>query len=120
MKSQTNNESQKCAAQNGQTGSVAFLPLFRLALLVVPEMVVFKTLSRSPVICWVAAVAVLAVWLTVDVWPFRVETPVPARARVAQQARPVARRKRNKAEWMNQMFCRLIIFALMFHSKLTI
>jgi hypothetical protein len=120
MKSRINNESQNAAGQNGTAGSGSFLPLLRLALLVVPEVTVFTLLSRSPVISWFAAVVVLGVWLTVDVWPFRVEAPEPARARAARQVDPVARRKRSTAEWLNYLFCRVLVFALMFHSKLTI
>jgi hypothetical protein len=120
MKSQIKNESQSSAAQNGMTRSEAFLPLVRLALLIVPEVMVFTLLSRSPVVSWFAAVVVLGAWLTVDVWPFRVEAPKMARACAARPAGSVAPRKRSHAEWANYLFCRLIVFALMFHSKLTI
>ena len=114
------NESQNPAAQAGNTGSVAFLALFRLALLVGPETVVVKALSHSPVVCVLAAVVVLGVWLSVDVWPFRAETPVLAMAPVAPKVARAYPRNMTKAQWLNCILCQAFVYVALLHAKLTI
>lgn len=104
----------------GNKGSVAFIALFRLALLLGPETLVVKTMGHSPLVCLVACVAVLSFWLSVDIWPFRP-------ASVASVSRPAAKpvtatyaQNLTKAQWWSYLFCRVIIFFALFHSKLTV
>src|ERR1700733_9156227 len=83
-------------------GLVVLVALFRLALLVGPEILLVKSLSRNPLICVLSAVAFLAIWLSVDVWPFRVSPAVST----AESSRPAPKAARTayaqnltKAQW---------------------
>jgi len=46
--------------------------LLRVVLLLGPLNLAFYTLRSHPVLCCAAVCAVITAWLTVDVWPFRV------------------------------------------------
>jgi hypothetical protein len=118
MESQLKTPDQNAAASN--KGFVMLVALFRLALLLGPEALAIKFLGHSPIICIAACLVVLAVWLTVDVWPFRaamaaVPAPTPMK-------RPEPRFSQNlsKAQWWSYLFCRIIVFFALFHSKLSI
>jgi hypothetical protein len=111
--------------KRGGKWSVALIAMFRLALLVGPEILLVKSLAHNPLICVLAAIAYLSLWLSVDVWPFRVAPAVPA-AKVAGQpetakaVRPVYAQNLTKAQWLSHLFCRVIIFFALFHSKLPV
>jgi hypothetical protein len=101
--------------------SVALIAMFRLALLVGPEILLVKSLAHNPLICVVAAIAYLSLWLSVDVWPFRVKLATPAaEAAPAKAARPAFAQNLTKAQWLSHLFCRAIIFFALFHSKLPV
>ncbi len=101
-------------------GSVAFIALFRLALLVGPETLLVKTLGHSPLVCVVACVAVLSLWLSVDIWPFRPAAAANASRQSAQPTTAMYVRNLTKAQWWTHLFCRVVIFIALFHSKLTV
>jgi hypothetical protein len=118
MESQLKTQNQQPASQ---TGSVVFVALFRLALLVMPEVTIFKTMSQSPVLSLLAAIVVLAVWLSVDVWPFRAITTAPVMVpALARPARVVHSERLAKAQRWNGIMCRVLIFCVLLHSKFTI
>ena len=104
----------------GNKGSIAFIALFRLALLVGPEALLVKTLAHSPLICVVACVAMLSLWLSVDIWPFRPASVANASRPVSQPKTTVYAQNMTKAQWWSYLFCRVVIFCALFHSKLTV
>jgi hypothetical protein len=92
-------QNQKAARQ---TELVALNAMFRLVLLVAPEVTIFKTMSHSPVLSLLAAITVLVVWLSVDVWPFRASVATPALVPLgARQARAAHSEKLGKARRNN-------------------
>ncbi len=98
-------------------GAVLFVALFRLALLVGPEALIMKTLAHSPVLCVLAGLVVLGLWLTVDVWPFR---PATAARPATRQTAATYAQNLTKAQWWSYLFCRMVIIVAIFHSKLTV
>ena len=75
MESSSKTQNQKPVKQ----GSVAFIALFRLALLLGPEALVINALGHNRIVCILACAVVLAIWLSVDVWPFRAASAKVAR-----------------------------------------
>ena len=90
----------------------------RLALLVVPEAIIMKTLAHSPIVMLVAGIVVLALWLSVDIGPFRAAS---APKQVAKR-QPITSFAQNlsKAQWWSYLFCRLVIVFALLHSKVTV
>jgi hypothetical protein len=120
MESQTMTLNQASPAPQGvRPASVALAALFRLALLVGPLMLTVMALGQTPFVCLIVCFAVLSLWLTVDMGPFRaagISTAAPA----ARQTAPSNPRNLIKAQWWNALFCRVIILFVVFHSKLNI
>lgn len=95
-----------------------FLPaLFRLALLVVPMTLSVIVFERSPLLCVIACVGVLIVWLTVDTGPFRASAPAPKPAGGAEVSIP---RRLAKAQSWSSLFCQIVVTVALLHSKLSI
>jgi len=116
MNSQLTQMNQKPAVKNASLDINAF---YRLALLVVPEAVVMMALSHAPVLCVLAGLGILALWLTVDVGPFRASSPKPAPQAAAGQGRSFLRNMA-KAQWWSYFFCKAVIAFALMHSKITI
>ena len=91
--------------------------LFRLALLVGPMAILVIVLWHNPFICALLCLAVLFIWLSVDVGPFRANRSAKAVER--ETPRP-AHRNITKLQWWSCLFCRIVVFFALFHSKLTI
>jgi hypothetical protein len=108
---------QSSAPRRIQLASVAFPALLRLALLIAPLTLAVMIFSQSPFFCVLVCLAVFAVWLTVDVGPFRASS-VP-REESRRVALPSARNL-TRFQWWNGLFCRVLIFSAMFYSKLHI
>src|ERR1700759_5198271 len=111
-------QSQQQNMNAASKSSLLFPALFRLALLVGPEVALVKFTLVNPVICVLVAVAYLALWLSVDVGPFRASRPVAA-AKTAR-TEPSVYRNLSKAQWVSHLFCKVIILFAMFHSKFTV
>jgi hypothetical protein len=99
--------------------SVLFPAVFRLALLVGPEAIIMKTMSHSPVMMLLAGFAVLALWLSVDIGPFRA-AGAPKRQKKASQPAGKYARNLTKAQWWSYLFCRLVIVVALLHSRTNI
>jgi hypothetical protein len=118
MESQLKTQNQKSAA--GNKGFVVLIAFFRLTLLIGPEALAVKFLGHSPVVCTLSCLALLFVWFSVDVWPFRpANAAAPAPAQV-KRAEPRFAQNLTKAQWWSYLFCRIIVFFALFHSKLSI
>lgn len=90
--------------------------LLRLALLVGPPTAAILLLAKSPIVCVVLCVAILWLWLSVDIGPFRASNePAPARRMALPSFRNLS-----KAQWWSSLFCRIIVLFALFHSKLNI
>src|ERR1700728_125576 len=109
----------KTQNQKPVSGSVLFLALLRLALLLGPEALIVKTLGHNPIICILAGVVVLGLWLWVDVWPFRATSNKIPRS-TAKEPTPGYIQNMGKAQWWSYFFCKAILVLVAFHSKLTI
>jgi hypothetical protein len=94
---------------------VVLTALLRLALLVGPEALMVKLLGNNLLICSVACLIVLGLWLSVDVWPFRPATV--ARAAAKPEAVSYAANF-TKMPWWNSLFLRLVLFVAIIHSKM--
>jgi hypothetical protein len=94
--------------------SVLFPALLRLALLVGPEAVIMKTLSHNPLVMLIAGIAVLALWLSVDIGPFRA---AGSPKRVKTQSAAKYAQNLTKAQWWSYLFCRMVIVFALLHSK---
>jgi len=90
--------------------------MLRLALLVIPMAVAIKTLRHHPLWCVPACAGVLAVWMFIDVWPFRpskTSGPVLAKtgtARIPGQDSP-------KINLTTSIVCRAVIFSTLIFPK---
>jgi hypothetical protein len=116
MESHLKTQNQKPPA--GKKGFVVLIAFFRLGLLLGPEALAVKFLGHSPIICAFACLFVLALWFSVDVWPFR-PAAAPAPAPVKRVEAPFVRNF-TKAQWWSYLFCRIVVFFALFHSKLSI
>jgi hypothetical protein len=110
--------------QNGSSKVyVAMTALYRLALLVGPEVATIKLLGYAPFVCFFACVLILGFWLSVDIGPFRAASAVANTSRaVVKQPMAVTSYAQNlgKAQWWSYLFCRIVVFVMLFHSKLMI
>jgi hypothetical protein len=83
-----------------------------------------KFLAHSPVAMLIAGITVLALWLSVDIGPFKAPSaPAAVRPVAAKPAKPAMGeyvRNLTKVTWWSQLFFRTIIVLAMFHSKLHI
>lgn len=113
----TLNQPAAAAPQSNRRASFALPALLRLALLAVPLTLTIVTLGQTPLICLLACVAVLSLWLTVDVGPFRAGGGVRPATRQVVLANP---RNLSKMQWWNGLFCRAILLLVVVHSKLSI
>lgn len=103
------------ASAPASSSSVLFPALLRLALLVGPLTLAIVELAHKPFICVLACVAVVATWLSVDVGPFRAEA---AKAPETNAAPLPSFRNIIRPEFWNGLFGRLLILAVLLHSKL--
>jgi hypothetical protein len=117
MDSQLKTEKQKLASRNA---SVATGALVRLALLVGPETVVMKTLAHNPVACVLLGLLVLALWLSVDIGPFRAKVAKPAAEPASVRPTSAVLPRLTRVQFWTYLFCKLAIVCAMFHSKISI
>jgi hypothetical protein len=111
--------------QNGSSkGYVAMTALYRLVLLVGPEVATIKLLGYAPFVCFFACVIILGLWLSVDIGPFRAVSTVSAKTSRPLVKQPVAvsnfPQNLGKAQWWSYLFCKVLVFGMLFHSKLMI
>jgi hypothetical protein len=100
--------------KSSASGSELRLALFRLALLVGPEIVAIKMFSHSPVVCVGACVGILAMWLSVDVGPFRA-TPTVVEAKAPAVKTPLLA----KIQGAGYLICKTILFAALLQSRVS-
>ncbi len=102
---------------SSKKGSFAILALTRLALLAGPEAVALKTLSHNPLACILMCVGILIVWLSIDAGPFRAEEAAkPVKVVSALNRKNV---KLSTLQNLSQVTVRVLIFAMIFQSRLT-
>jgi hypothetical protein len=56
----------------------------------------------------------------VDIWPFRAARAPVAAPAPQKRAEPAFSQNLTKAQWWSYLFCRVIVFAALLHSKLSI
>jgi hypothetical protein len=118
MELQMTTANETTVAPAAKKNSVLFGAVTRLALLVGPEALIMKTLSHSPIIMLVAGLVVLALWLSVDIGPFRA-AGAPKHT-VKRQSVSTYAQNATKAQWWSYLFCRMVIVLALLHSKVTV
>ena len=107
------------AAQTNQRPTFLLAALFRLALLAGPLTLAIALLAHNPFLCIITCVAVLAIWLTVDIGPFRASRVVPQPVKAAPTAMP-KRGNLARAQGWAGLFCHAVVLVALLHSKLSI
>jgi hypothetical protein len=104
-------------APSAKKPSVLSGALLRLSLLVGPEALIMKTLAHSPIVMVIAGLVVLALWLSVDIGPFRA-----GKAKQQAKRQPLTSYAQNmtKAQWWSYLFCRVVIVFALLHAKVNI